>query len=257
MNTTARKTREVDNTIYESFGELWYNATDHPLGLLRAQTKPLVDWVLDQLPRQHEWNTTRVLDLGCGGGLISNALANRGLRVTGVDASPRSLEVATHHDATRSVGYVVGDARELPCADASFDVVTAMDFLEHVDQPRQVLAEAARVLQPGGLFLFHTFNRNLAAWLIVIKGVEWFVKNTPPRMHALELFLKPSEMRRMCRDQGLAVRALHGFGPKVFSREFLRLLTTGSVPSGLSFGVQRSTLISYIGVCVKETPGAR
>jgi 2-polyprenyl-6-hydroxyphenyl methylase/3-demethylubiquinone-9 3-methyltransferase len=251
MGLAAKLPTEVDNAIYEDFGEWWYTGTEHPLGLLRAQTAPLADWVAGEASRCGKGRSARVLDLGCGGGLVSNALAERGLQLTGIDASPGSLAVAARHDSTGNVRYQLGDARALDFPDESFDVVTAMDFLEHVDQPQEVMREAARVLVPNGLFLFHTFNRNALAWLVVIKGVEWFVQNTPPRMHMLELFLKPSEVRQMCSAHGLTVRDLRGFGPKVLSRAFCRLIATGCVPSDLSFGFQRSTLTSYVGVAVK------
>src|SRR6201999_1216443 len=112
-------------------------------------------------------------------------------RVTGLDASPESLVVAARHDETGSVRYERGDALALPYADASFDAVCAMDFLEHVEEPARVVAECSRVLRPGGLFFFHTFNRSFLAWLVVIKGVEWFVRNTPRDMHVLRLFIPP------------------------------------------------------------------
>jgi 2-polyprenyl-6-hydroxyphenyl methylase / 3-demethylubiquinone-9 3-methyltransferase len=251
MSLPTKSTTEVDNAIYEGFGERWYRGSDHPLALLRAQTAPLASWIADEASRCPTGRSARVLDLGCGGGLISNALAERGLQLTGIDASQSSLAVAARHDRTGDVCYQLGDARALDFPDASFDIVTAMDFLEHVDQPEQVIREAARVLVPNGRFLFHTFNRNVLAWLVVIKGVEWFVQNTPPRMHVLELFLKPGEVRKMCSNHGLTLGHLRGFGPKVRSRAFFRLLATGSVPSDLSFGFQRSTLTSYVGVSVK------
>src|SRR6185437_5910452 len=116
----------------------------------------------------------RVLDLGCGGGLLANDLAARGHAVTGVDASLENLDVARAYDRSRRAVYVCGDARALPLPAGSFDVVCAMDLLEHVDDPAQIVAEAARVLAPGGLFFFHTFNRTWLASLVVVRGVELF-----------------------------------------------------------------------------------
>ncbi|QDE65942.1 hypothetical protein BHS09_02385 [Myxococcus xanthus] len=99
-----------------------------------------------------------------------------------------------YYDGTGSVDYRVADAYVLPFDDGCFDVVTCMDFLEHVEEPARVVAEAARVLAPGGLFFFHTFNRNWLAGLIIIQAVEWFVPNKPDHLHVLRLFITPEEL---------------------------------------------------------------
>jgi 2-polyprenyl-6-hydroxyphenyl methylase/3-demethylubiquinone-9 3-methyltransferase len=126
-----------------------------------------------------------------------------------------------------------------------------MDFLEHVDEPERVIGEAARVLQPGGLFFFSTFNRNPIAWIFGIKGVEWFVKNTPPRMHQLSHFIKPAELRAMCLRSGLHVVELHGLVPR-WNRAFWRMLVRGEVSDDFAFRFSRNTLTGYIGLAVKR-----
>ena len=108
-----------------------------------------------------------------------------------------------------------------------------MDFLEHVEEPELAIREAARLVAPGGLFIFHTFNRNWLAWLVVIKGVEWFVRNTPPHMHVLRLFIKPEELVSMCARSGLAVDSVHGMAPVVFSAAFWKLFTSTPWPTAL------------------------
>ena len=188
-----------------------------------------------------------VLDVGCGGGFLSNHLARSGYRVTGLDASRESLVVATRHDATHTVKYEQGDALGLPYADASFDAVCAMDFLEHVEEPERVIEECSRVLRPGGIFFFHTFNRSFLAWLVVIKGVEWFVRNTPRDMHVLRLFIPPRELTAYCWDHGLEVMELHGSKPVVFSTAFFKMLATGVVPPDFRFEFTLSTALAYTG----------
>jgi 2-polyprenyl-6-hydroxyphenyl methylase/3-demethylubiquinone-9 3-methyltransferase len=188
-----------------------------------------------------------VLDVGCGAGFLSNHLALEGFEVTGLDASQAAIQVAACHDATGKARYVVGDALKLPFADASFDAVCAMDFLEHVEEPEKAVAEMARVLKPGGTFFFHTFNRNPIAWLVIIKGVEWFVKNTPRHMHVLRLFIKPRELRAMCLAHGMHVSELHGSEPVVFSWAFWRMLLTRIVPTDFRFRFSKSTLLAYTG----------
>jgi 2-polyprenyl-6-hydroxyphenyl methylase/3-demethylubiquinone-9 3-methyltransferase len=107
------------------------------------------------------------------------------------------------------------------------------------------------VLSPGGLFFFHTFNRTWLSWLVVIKGVEWFVRNAPRDLHAWRLFLRPEELRAMCAACQLDVREMRGFEPAVVSRAFMRLLATGSVPKDFAFRFTRSTRTGYTGVAVK------
>jgi 2-polyprenyl-6-hydroxyphenyl methylase/3-demethylubiquinone-9 3-methyltransferase len=178
-------------------------------------------------------------------------LAREGHDVTGIDASQASLDVAARHDVTGKASYLLGDAMQLPFPNASFDVVCAMDFLEHVESPAAVVSEMARVLKPGGVFFFHTFNRNPLAWLVIIKGVEWFVKNTPRHMHVLRLFIKPRELERMCATNGLSFRELHGSEPVVFSWAFWRMLLTRVVPRDFRFRFSKSTLLAYTGYATR------
>jgi 2-polyprenyl-6-hydroxyphenyl methylase/3-demethylubiquinone-9 3-methyltransferase len=248
-------TPHVNNEIYDALGDRWYEAQDDPVALLRAESAHREPWIIETIERRFRGARIRVLDIGCGAGFLTNPLAARGWNVTGLDASERSLAVARERDQTRSVRYESGDACDLPHPDESFDVVCAMDFLEHVTDPGRVIAEAARVLRPRGLFFFHTFNRTFLAWLIVIKGVEWFVKNTPPDLHVLSLFLDPEEVRSLCQANDLEVRELRGSRPVIFSRAFFRLLATGIVPKDFAFRFTGSTQIAYTGLATKRPPG--
>jgi 2-polyprenyl-6-hydroxyphenyl methylase/3-demethylubiquinone-9 3-methyltransferase len=241
--------RAVNNALYDTLGERWYAANDDPVALLRAESRLRNPWVTERI-RAHfasRIDPVRILDVGCGGGFLSNHLSQDGFEVDGLDASADSLAVATQHDPTGNVRYTRGDALSLPFADASFDVVCAMDFLEHVEAPARIVAEAARVLRPRGLFFFHTFNRNLLSWLVVIKGVEWFVKNTPKDMHVLRLFIRPAELRSMCEASGLKVVELHGSAPVVGALAFWKMLATRVVPPDFRFRFAKSTRIAYTG----------
>jgi 2-polyprenyl-6-hydroxyphenyl methylase / 3-demethylubiquinone-9 3-methyltransferase len=245
------KTGQVNNAIYRQLGDRWYTAQDDPVALLRAESRARNPWIAKNIRLIFPSGEVRVLDVGCGGGFLSNYLARAGFAVTGLDAAAESLAVARRYDATGRACYVTGDAYRLPYAEGAFQAACAMDFLEHVDDPGGAVAEAARILQPNGLFFFATFNRNIISWLFGIKGVEWFVKNTPPRLHELSHFIKPAELRAMCEESGLRVIELHGFAPR-FDRAFWRLLVTGVVADDFTFQFGRNTLTGYIGMAVKS-----
>lgn len=242
---------EINNDFYDLYGERWYTAQDDPVGLLRAENRALQPWIVAEIRRVCQRNAVRVLDVGCGAGFLANELARNGFKVTGIDASERSLDVARRHDGTGSVVYQSGDALHLPFPDRSFEVACAMDFLEHVERPAQVVSEAARVLAPGGIFFFHTFNRNLLSWLIVIKGVEWFVRNTPKDMHCLHLFIKPDELRGMCERAGLRIEYIRGMAPVAWKSSFWKMILTGRVSDDFTFTFTRFTLAGYAGLAVK------
>ncbi len=241
----ARAVNRVNNRFYADLGERWYQAQDDPVALLRDEAALRNPWIAEVLARDFG-RPCRVLDLGCGAGFLANDLARRGHHVVGVDLDPSTLAVAARHDATRSVAYQRGDARALPHRGGGFDAVCAMDFLEHVDEPERVVAEAGRVLAPSGLFFFFTFDRNLLSWLVVIKGVEWFVANTPSDMHVLSLFVKPAELAAMCRAHGLQTVEVRGSRPRI-DRAFWRLLRTRVVPEDFRFVFTRSTRLGYCG----------
>ena len=241
----------VNNEIYAALGDLWYTAEDAPVALLRAESRLLNPWVAAEVTSKLGERRCRILDVGCGAGFLANHLASLGHEVTGLDASDDALAVAARHDLSHTVRYQKGDALKLPFEDASFDVVCAMDFLEHLETPDRAIAEAARVLRPSGLFVFHTFNRNFLAWLVIIKGVEWFVRNTPDRLHVLRLFLKPAEVGAMCLAHGLGALELRGMRPTL-GWPFWHLLLTRNVPANFAFKFTSSMQLGFSG-CARKS----
>lgn len=245
----------VNNSFYDQLGDGWYEAHDNPVALLRAEGELKNPWVSQRLSAHLGGKPGRVLDIGCGAGFLANLLASQGHPVTGVDMSRGSLRIACDRFAAtgslhRRPAYRVADAYRLPYRDSTFDAVSALDFLEHVTDPERVVAEAARVLRPGGLFFFHTFNRNRLAWLIVIKGLEWFVRNTPERMHVLPLFIKPRELEAYCENAGMKTEAITGMRPRL-GAPFWKMLATRRVPPDFSFTFTPSLAISYLG-CARK-----
>jgi 2-polyprenyl-6-hydroxyphenyl methylase/3-demethylubiquinone-9 3-methyltransferase len=241
-----RKPRTIDNAWYADLGARWYTAEDTPIALLRAESRHRNPWIAEQLG-----SPSAVLDLGCGAGFLANYLAARGHEVTGVDTTVENLVVAKLYDETRRVSYRRGDACELAFPEASFDAVCAMDLIEHVDKPEKLIAEASRVLRPGGTFVFHTFNRNWLANLIIIKGVAWFVKNAPPDLHVLHLFRTPEELKQMLEAADFELVELRGSRPR-FRWPLFRMLLTGRVGDDFAFTFTPSTKLGYTGVARKR-----
>lgn len=245
-NVIRVEPRLVNNRWYSELGDRWYRAQDTPIALLRAESRHRNPWIAGAIGTTPQ----RVLDLGCGAGFLSNYLAARGHRVCGLDADAESLAVARAYDQTATVEYQQGDACALPFPDASFDVVCAMDLIEHVEDPARLIAEASRVLAPGGVFFFHTFNRTWLAKLIVIDGVRLFVKNTPKDLHVLRLFVPPGDLETMCRRAHLEIADLRGSRPQ-FDWPLWRMLATGKVGDDFAFTFTRSTALGFTGYARK------
>jgi 2-polyprenyl-6-hydroxyphenyl methylase/3-demethylubiquinone-9 3-methyltransferase len=155
----------------------------------------------------------RTLDVGCGGGLLSEALSRQGATVTGIDLAPGMIEVARLHaaEAGLDVDYRMAAAEEL-AADlaASFDVITCMEMLEHVPQPARTLATLAALVRPGGAVFVSTLNRNLKAFLLAIVGAEYVLKLLPRGTHEYDRLIRPAELARWARAAGLMPRTLAG-----------------------------------------------
>ncbi|MBE9609786.1 bifunctional 2-polyprenyl-6-hydroxyphenol methylase/3-demethylubiquinol 3-O-methyltransferase UbiG [Chitinilyticum piscinae] len=160
-------------------------------------------------------NGKTILDVGCGGGILSEGLAERGASVTGIDLAEKSLKVAKMHlfESGLTVDYRCVPVEEHAEAQPeSYDVVTCLEMLEHVPQPASVIAACARLVKPGGWVFFSTLNRNAKAYLLAVIGAEYVLNMLPRGTHDYGKFIKPSELGRMARLAGLEtadVRGMH------------------------------------------------
>lgn len=242
---------QVNNDYYNHLNNDWYEASTDPIAILRAESKTKNPWVKKVIESHFNRTNLKIADIGCGAGFLSNYLAQTFDSVHGLDASGSTIEVAKLNDKTNKVKYDLGNAYMLPYENDSMDVVCAMDFLEHVEDPARVVAECSRILKPGGLFLYHTFNRNILSWLIVIKFMEWFVPNTPKNLHVLHLFIKPKELVEMMDKNHLNNIQTIGISPR-FNLGFIRSIISRRVLSGFGFKVGGHTQLGYIGYSEKN-----
>jgi 2-polyprenyl-6-hydroxyphenyl methylase / 3-demethylubiquinone-9 3-methyltransferase len=164
-----------------------------------------------------------VLDVGCGGGILSEAMAALGARVTGIDAGEAPLAVArTHSDAFGlEVDYRLATAEEFSReSPARFEVVTCLELLEHVPEPARVVAACARLLKPGGDLFFATLNRNPKSFLFAILGAEYLLRLVQRGTHSFRRFIKPAELLSWGRDSGLALQDVTGLHYNPFFKRY-------------------------------------
>ena len=152
----------------------------------------------------------RVLDVGCGGGILSEALAERGASVLGIDLAESALQAAEAHRAGQAVEYRLESSREVAARGERFDAVTCMEMLEHVADPAAVLRDIHAVLKPGGWAFFSTINRTLKARLGAVYAAEYLLRLVPQGTHQYDWFIKPAELSRMAERAGLAPVAFCG-----------------------------------------------
>jgi 2-polyprenyl-6-hydroxyphenyl methylase / 3-demethylubiquinone-9 3-methyltransferase len=230
----------IDNEYYEGMDELWWDPAG-PAAILHAINRPRVDFYLGELG---DLAGRRVLDAGCGGGLVARELAAAGAQVVGVDRSLGSLGVAR-----RAVGSLLpaqGRLERLPFADGSFEAVVAADVLEHLADLPAAVAELARVLAPGGSLVFDTVNRTPWAWFTAVFGLERVLRMVPRGTHDWRLFIRPAELDRLLRGVGLEPVALTGLAPRIGPGVVVRGLLTRRIDVP-TFATGNGRRASYLG----------
>lgn len=236
----------IDNQWYDDLGDKWWDP-EGPVSLLQSINPARFDYFKSVAG---DLNGARVLDVGCGGGILAESFAREGALVTGVDLSHPSLSAARRHSKSSglAIDYADSAGERLPFLDSSFDMVVSADFLEHVSSLDRVIQECSRVLKPSGLFLYDTINRTLRARVVAVWVLERALRLIPKRTHDPSMFIKPSELHLVMSRYDISNRETRGLGPRgsLFTAlaDFIR-------KSKVEFAVTDDTAISYVGYGVK------
>jgi 2-polyprenyl-6-hydroxyphenyl methylase/3-demethylubiquinone-9 3-methyltransferase len=207
----AETLNNADDLELQKFGDLAHKWWD-----INSEFKPLheinplrLNWIDGLVPLKGK----RVLDVGCGGGILSESMYFKGATVTGIDLGEKALKVAKLHqlESGAKVDYQYIAVEQLASLQpASFDVVTCMEMLEHVPDPASIVAACAALVKPNGTVFFSTINRNAKSYLYAVIGAEYVLNMLPKGTHDYAKFIKPSELARMIRTSGLDVQATAG-----------------------------------------------
>ncbi len=230
--------QNADPAELEKFGQLAHRWWD-PEGEFKPlhQINPLrLGWIKDRAPLSGR----KVLDVGCGGGILAEAMAAMGADVRGIDLSDRALRIAELHliETRLPVHYEAVSAEDLAArSPGAFDVVTCMELLEHVPEPSAIVAACAKLLKPGGHAFFSTINRNPKAYLLAVIGAEYVLKMLPKGTHDYGRFIKPSELAAAGRASGLRSAEIAG-------------MTYNPLTKRYSLG--RDCDVNYMVHCVRE-----
>jgi ubiquinone biosynthesis O-methyltransferase len=236
QKTNSPRASRLNLAMYDTGANDWWTGRTRWLRLLNNMVPPRLAYFN---PIVGDWCGKSVLDLGCGGGFMAEALARQGAQVIGVDPSAPAIEAAKVHakESGLSIDYRVGTGEHVPVADSAVDIVVCVDVLEHVSDLDAVIGEIRRALKPGGLFLFDTINRTWLSKLVIVILGEIVLRIGPRGTHDPALFIRPDELRAKLEQRGFAVAAsFGGIGPRGLNRRF-----------DIVFGAWPTTAITFIG----------
>jgi len=221
---------------FEALGDAWWDA-DGPMAPLHRVNPVRIGWARDLIARHFKLETpvgaplagVDLLDVGCGAGLFAEPLARLGADVIGVDPSPAAVAAARRHaeETGAHLAYRVGPVEELAAEPQRFDIVCAMEVIEHAANPKRFVAAAASLVKPGGLFLASTINRTLKSFALAIVGAEYVLRWLEPGTHRWEQFVTPLELTGFARAAGLKRTSLRGVVYDPFSAAWRLSSDTG------------------------------
>ena len=232
-------TQNVDPAEIQKFSDLahrWWDPTSefrplHEINPLR------LEWINSRIPLIGK----KVIDIGCGGGILAESMAKKGANVTGIDLSEKALKVADLHglESGVSVRYEKIAAEDIAAREpAQYDVVTCMEMLEHVPNPASIIQACTALVKPGGQVFFSTLNRNLKSYLFAIIGAEYLLQLLPKGTHDYAKFITPAELSQAIRNAGLQVDTFRGMGYNPLTK---------------IYSLNLDTSVNYLVACTRPT----
>jgi 2-polyprenyl-6-hydroxyphenyl methylase/3-demethylubiquinone-9 3-methyltransferase len=258
----------IDNDLYDEEGDIW-RQSNSPFYLMQCSVNPtrlgfFKRKLLNELNIDPQGKSA--LEVGCGGGILTEEIALMGFDVTGIDPSERSIKAAAGHANASGlrISYEKGMGEALPYRDDAFDIVFCCDVLEHVRDVPKVISEISRVLKPGGFFCYDTLNRTLLSKLVAINISQHWKRwaFAPPNLHVWKMFIKPDELKSLLGQNNLEWKEHIGMEPNVSLLKVLRylrkrakgLLTYKDMGKKLYMVESRNMNIMYMGYAVKTNP---
>ncbi len=218
MSTTSNNVDPAELAKFQDLASRWWDPDSEFKPL--HQINPLrLDWIAERV----DLPISRVIDVGCGGGILSESMAETGASVLGIDLAEAPLSVARLHAMETRTQVEYRDISTEDCAEEmqeQFDCVTCLEMLEHVPDPASTVAACAKLAKPGGRLFFSTLNRNPKSWLFAIVGAEYVLRLLPRGTHDWQKFIKPSELDGYCRNAGLSVDEIIGLTYNPFTRHY-------------------------------------
>ncbi len=234
------KTSNYSQAEVEHFNKhayMWWD-TEGPLKTLHQINPIRLKWIQSHVDLQNK----HILDVGCGGGILSDSMARQGAKILGIDVANEAIETAKLHalDTNVHVDYKSVPIEEIadnPAYNQAFDIITCLEMLEHVPKPKSIIESCSKLVKPNGLVFFSTLNRNLKTYLTAILGAEYILKILPKGTHTYNKCIKPSELSSWCEEFGLLPKEFKGIGYNPFFK---------------SFYLQDSVDVNYLLMCQKS-----
>ena len=217
MNTENVDTAEIEK--FQSIASRWWD-TESEFKTLHDINPLRIDYIAQQCGGLEG---KKVLDIGCGGGILSEAMATNKAQVTGIDMAELSLDVARMHlhETGLEVDYQLITAEQMATEQPhQYDVVTCMELLEHVPDPASIIRAAAKLVKPDGCIVLSTLNRNVKSFMLAIVGAEYVMNMLPKGTHEYEKFLKPSELAQAARQALLEVSDISGMSYNILTKQY-------------------------------------